>query len=136
MDDIKKLKMLGKILIWKSNNKIHVKDLDKPEEHGTIGLLKDGKLDIHRKNEKSNTYQSEGILDLKKFMSKLIKNPEEILSPLLEFSRIMKPVNFDEDNLSHLFVAPFIDKNSLSPYMKKKKNEFDVALKLERDKVE
>lgn len=126
-NDIRKLKILDKIVIWTSRNKIHVKDLDNSNEHETIGFLPNGTIDLHRKNEKSNEYQSQGILDLNKFLSKFTQNPLQMLSPLLQMANNMKAVNFEESELSHLSVAIFPDISTLVN-TKKKKGLFEIPI--------
>lgn len=119
LNEIKKIKIFDRLVLWGSRNKFHVKDLDRPHEHGTMSFLKDGKIDIHRKNEKNNTYQPEGILDLKKFISTFGKNPPSYLAPLLEMANQMKPVNFTEKEFSNLSIGLFPDLSSLSISNKK-----------------
>lgn len=124
--NIKKLKLLDKLVIWTSNNKVHVKDLEKPDEHGTILFLKNGKIDFHRKKESTGSYKQEGILDLKKTFIKIAKDPLEFISPLLELKNLMRPVNFDEDDLKHLKVEIFPDKTTFLSLFKKKGKEYSV----------
>ncbi len=124
--NINKLNILGKLLIWRSKNKVHIKDLEKPEEHGTIGFLPNGTIDIHRKNEKFNEYESLGILDIPKFLSRLSKNPLEYLSPLLLMAKNVRKINFEEKEFSHLKVGIFPNINSILEISNKKKNEFRI----------
>jgi len=125
-ENIEKLKILDKLLIWKSNNKIHIKDLEKPDEHGTIGFLKDGTADIHRKNEKTNEYRSEGIFNPFSILSKLIKNPSEIFNPLLEIANHVKIVNFEEEEYASLSVQ--ILPNSIPTVSKKNNKEVKIPI--------
>lgn len=122
VDNIEKLKILDRLVIWKSKNKIHIKDLEKPDEHGTIGFLPEGIFDFHRKNEKSNSYKSEGILDLMKFLLKFSKDPFQFLGPLMKIAQIAKKVNFGEEDFAHFSVKIFPDKDSI-PFNSKKKNK-------------
>ena len=126
IENIEKLKIFGRLLIWKSNNKIHVKDFDKPDEHGTVGFVRNGIIDIHRKNEKTNTYRSEGILDLKKFVLKLSKDPLWFLNPLMEMAKIAKIVNFDESEFSHLKVMVYPSLDSFPLISKRKNKEIEI----------
>ena len=125
ISNLKKIKLLGKLVIWTHNNKFFVKDLDKPEEHGTVGFYKNGIIDLHRKNEKNNTYQSLGIIDMKKFLSRLSQDPLSILSPLIEIADSVKIVTFEEKELSHLTVGIFPSLDSIST-TKKKKNILEI----------
>lgn len=127
-NDIRKLKIFDKLVIWTSRNKMHVKDLDKPEEHGTMGFLPNGEIDIHRKNEKSNEYQSEGILDLRKLLTKFTQDPLQFLSPLLQMANNVKVVNFDENDLSHLSVSIFPDINTIVSVSKKKNKSVEIPV--------
>jgi len=126
IDGVEKLKILDKLLIWKSKNKVHIKDLEKPDEHGTIGFLRNGNIDIHRKNEKTGTYQSEGMLNLPKFLSKLSKNPLEFLGPLLEMANHAKIVSFEENEFSSLSVQML--PNSIPMISKKNNKEVKIPL--------
>lgn len=125
-ENIEKLKILDKLVIWKSNNKIHIKDLEKPDEHGTIGFLKNGTADIHRKNEKTNEYKSEGIFNPFSILSKLIKNPDEIVNPLLEIANHTKIVNFEEEEYASLSVQ--ILPNTIPTVSKKNNKEVHIPI--------
>lgn len=123
--DIKKLKLFDKLVIWTSKNKIHIKDLDKPDEHGTILFLKD-MIDFHRKTESTKTYQPIGVLDFKKTILKIAKNPLEFISPLLEMKDLVRVVNFDEDDLEHLQVEIFPDKTTFFSLFNRKGKEYSI----------
>ncbi len=126
IEKIEKLKILNRLVIWKSKNKIHIKDLEKPDEHGTIGFLPNGNFDIHRKNEKSGSYKSEGIFDLMKSLLKISKDPFQFLGPLMKMAQIAKKVNFDEEDFAQFSVKIFPDKDSIQFNSKKKNKIFEI----------
>ncbi len=123
--NVEKIKILDRLVIWTSKNKIHIKDLDKPDEHGTVLFLKD-MIDFHRKTESTQTYQPIGVLDFKKTILKIVKNPVEFISPLLEMKNIMRPIYFNEKDLEHLQVEIFPDKTTFLSLFKKKGKEYSI----------
>lgn len=85
--NIKRIKLLGKLFLGFSNNKIIFKDFDKSNEHVTMLFKPNGILDTHRTKEGSEKeYESLGIFDLGKTVQKIVSDPMILVNGLTEFA--------------------------------------------------
>ena len=93
--------MFGKLFVAFTNNKIVLKDLDKPDEHQTIKFTKDGFMDLHYTKEGSEKkYESQAKVNLMDVVKGIIENPSIIENAVQEFLKAMKKVTFDEKEFS------------------------------------
>ena len=123
-ENIKKLKLFGEELIAFSNNKIIFKDLKNPEDHLTMLMTKDGRLDFHNKKEgPSPEYESLGEFDLTK-----IQDPQFAQELQTRLLQMVKVVNFTEPEFENCIIAIFPTREDFSKVANRKKYNVTIDL--------
>ncbi len=130
-ENIKRIKIFEKILIAFSNNKIVLKDLEKPDEHQTLKFRDDGIIDSHSTKEGARKeYQSQAKINLIDAVKELVTNPEILENGLKEMVNSLKPVNFDEKEYSHLKIVPVKTEEEFRSIAERKNR--DVIIPIEK----
>ena len=125
-ENLKRLSIFEKLIVAFSNNKIILKDLDKPHEHQTIKFTKDGFIDIHYTKEGSEKkYESQVRVNLIDVVKGIIENPSIIENAVQEFVKAMKKVTFDEDEFAHYTVAPMKTVDEIAKFAKQTKRKVE-----------
>ena len=125
-ENIKRLSVFGKLFLAVSNNKIILKDLDKPDEHQTIKFTEDGVMDLHYAKEGSTKkYESQAKVNLIDAVKGIIENPSIMENAIQEFVNAMKKITFDEEEFAQFTVAPMITPDKIVKFTKKTKRKVE-----------
>ena len=128
-ENIKRIKMLGKLFLGFSNNKIVLKDFDKPNEHVTMLFKSNGIMDIHKTKEGSEKeYESLGIFDLGKTVQKIVSDPMILVNGFTEFMKSAREVTFEEPEFADYKIANFKTKEEFSSIVKRKKKDIIIPI--------
>jgi hypothetical protein len=125
--DIKRIKLLGKIFLGLSNNKLILKDFENPDEHITILFKQNGIIDIHKTKEGSQKeYESIGIFDLVKTVQKILSDPTDFMNGIKAFAEGGKEITFEEPEFSDYSIVNSKSKEEFLSLFEKKKKDFVI----------
>lgn len=125
-EKIKRLKAFEEIFVTFTNNKMVFKDLNKPDEHYTMSVEKDGIVDFHKKVESTNDYESLAKIDFSGILQKINSDPQNFISNLI--GQLFTKVSFDEDEFAHYMVSNIATKEELSEFVEKKKRTHIIPI--------
>ena len=127
-ENMKRLSAFGKIFLALSNNKIVIKDLDKPDEHQTIKFTEDGFLDLHYTKEgPTKKYESQAKVNLIDAVKEILENPDIIENAIQDFVKAMKKITFDEEEFAQFTVAPMKTSDEVAKFAKKTKRKVEFS---------
>ncbi len=130
-DNIKRIKMLGKLFLAFSNNKIVIKDFDKPNEHVTMLFKSNGIIDIHKTkegSEKEKEYESLGVFDLIKSVQKIVSDPTILENGVTEFAKSAREVTFEETEFEDHNIYNFKTSEEFLSIAKRKKKDITIPI--------
>ena len=128
-EDLKKLKVFDEFFMAISNDKIVFKDLNKPNEHHTMQIRKDGILDVHKKTEKPTTeYESLIKIDLGAVAKEMEKIPNFEKKLITEIFSFFKEVDFTEDEFANRLVANIKTPDEIQKFVEKKGGKYNIPL--------
>ena len=127
IEKIKRIKILGKLLLGIGTNKIILKDFDKPNEHLTILFKPNFIMDVHKTKEGSEKeYESLGMFDLKKSIQKIVSDPSMLESGFTEFVKSAREINFEEPEFADNRIFNPKTLEELLTIVKKKRKDYII----------